>query len=360
MKQIIQRIAICLLGWHILYLPLHAQKLGFLEALIGSKKSKVDSLYIQEFPSFLTPRIYGTNRIQRFDLFASNLPYDRIRFATNQTPDMGFGAWYKNVGLAISFQNPFAKSRYQNLPETVSLEILLNLYSRRFGVDLFLTQYTGYVIDNAPDVFKGSANIEQLRERPDMKTFTLGGNFNYFFNWRKFSYRAANISTERQLKSAGSWIALGGFYLQTISADRPFLENLPAVPQPPGIPNAYYATSVRQYNFSLGGGYTHSFVVRKKFFFNATALPAFVISTYQVPTVDGREVVRGQLNYRLTLRAALGYNGDRYFGGVNGVSDFYNLEFINKQYYVIYQQASIIVYVGRRFDMKGAFGKKQK
>jgi hypothetical protein len=337
----------------------HAQRLDFLDVLFGGRKSPVDTNYIAEYRTFLTPRVFGSSRLHRFNLRASNLDYGTINYVPNLPPSLGVGAWYKNLGLAVSFQNPWAPDLFKNRLETRATDIQLNLYSRRFGIDLFWQDYSGYNIENFTTVFPGAAPDDPLQQRPDVRTFTVGGNFFYIFGWRKFSYRAAFIQTERQKKSAGSWMLLGGFNYNGVEAARPFLENLPPAPQPPQIPAAYYQRQARFYNLSVGGGYAHTFVVKQKFFVSAAAMPGVVFSLYDLDAPDGRSQLRYQTNVRLNLRGAAGYNGARYFGGISFMVDQYTLQFIPNQFSLQYQVFSSYLFVGRRFDMQGLFKKRK-
>lgn len=341
-------------------LTVAAQRLDFLDVLFGGRNSPVDTNYIREYRTFLTPRVFGSNRLHRFDVRAANLNYGTVNYVPNLPPSIGVGAWYKNLGLAISFQNPWAPDLFKNRLETRATDIQLNLYSRRFGIDLFYQDYLGYNIENFTSVFPGAAPNDPLQQRPDIGTFTVGGNFFYLFGWRKFSYRAAFIQTERQKKSAGSWIALGGFNFHNVDATRPFLENLPPAPQPPQIPGAYYQKQGRFYNLSLGGGYAHTFVVKQKFFLSLAAMPGVVFSLYDLDTPDGRSLLRYQTNLRFNARGAIGYNGDRYFGGFSFMLDQYTLQFIPGQFSLQYQVLGAYAFVGRRFDMQGLFKRKAR
>ncbi len=325
------------------------------------QKSPVDTNYVQTYRKFFTPRVFSQTRLQDIRVFANNLSYPSIQYQPNLPPNIGFGGFYHNIGLVISFQNPLVELP-NNKVDTKAFDLTLTIMSRRFIADLFWFDYKGYNIKNFLQIYPGNSPNDPSQQRPDIHTLTIGTNFIYVLNWRKYSYRAAYIKTERQRRSKGSWLILGGFNYFQITADRPLLDLLPAVPTPPEIPAAYYIERGRFYNISAGGGYAHTFVFgkQKQFFINASVLTGPVFSIYNIDGLDDKPRSLTQVNWRINGRFSMGYNGHRYFAGISGAADAYNLEFIRNQYRMAFTLLNGSVYFGRRFDMRGMFKKKAK
>ncbi|HTE32806.1 MAG TPA: DUF4421 family protein, partial [Chryseolinea sp.] len=144
----------------------------------------------------------------------------------------------------------------------------------------------------------------------------------YIFNNKKFSFRSAYNFTESQLRSAGSFVVFGsvsGFKTEGDSAilghnyDADFGRDSKVL--------KFKSTAI-----SFAPGYTYS-LIHKGFFINGTVAlgPSHNWLYYRTETGEtGKD-----LNFTafFLARLSLGYNGDRFFGGVSYVSQGVNAKF---------------------------------
>lgn len=152
-------------------------------------------------------------------------------------------------GIGIAVKNTVINVRlgYGLLPlnskdkhgETKSIDLQMHNYWRNFMFDLSLQRYQGFFDQDRRGNVRGVY--------PDMTVLQAGGELTYIFNGSKFSARAAFDQTEKQLKSAGSFLAGGEAFFYRVNMDK----NTPAM------------DAERSDNLQVGikAGYGHSWVL---------------------------------------------------------------------------------------------------
>jgi len=285
--------------------------------IIITPSGDFDTLYIKSYEDQLAIKFYGvskSNEIGHVDDFTGQT----LRYKPNEKFNIGIGFNYKWLGLDLAFNFPFINDDDEQFGKTDRFDIQSNVYLRKFAFDFNLQLYDGYYVDNPRLYLPGWSNLVPNPQRPDMKTRTIGGNAFYIFKNEKFSYRSTFIFNERQKKSAGSWLAGTFFSYFTLDADSSI------------VPTELLATfnpdidfrKTRFFHIGVSGGYAHTFVIGKKFFFSLTAAvglgPEFRSS--DDPESDQRisEVVFAAKG---VARSAIGYNSDKTFFGLSTVRD---------------------------------------
>jgi len=170
---------------------------------------------------------------------------------------------------------------------------------------------------------------------PYLVTKSYGGSTSYSFN-SKFSPASIFTQTERQLKSAGSFIPKIAYRFYIVDNQDPV------------------GTTQKSNNFlfTLGPGYYHNFVIREKVYFSIGATPSvgFVFTRLLTRYPAGDIVNRSNSPIFVgEAKAGLGYNGRRLFYGAfmtGSASSFKqeNTTAINDNTRVSYQ-----VFLGYRF-----------
>jgi Domain of unknown function (DUF4421) len=298
------------LGGTLLFVRLMAQN----EVEAYSATLKFDSTYIKNYASLLALKLVAVKKFSR--VLIKDHAQDKLHYFPNENLNLGVGFNYKWLGLNLAFNLPFINKDNAIYGNTESIDLQTNIYGRKYGLDAYLQYYKGFYINNPIDVF-GTWQSASYPTRPDLRTLRLGTDFYYIFNDRKFSYRAAFVQNERQLKSAGSWL-LGAYtsYL-LIAADSSILPQILAS-QMNEIPDI---ASARFINMGVSGGYVHTFVIKKNFFFTFDLQLGVGLQDRLARTFSNIEYQRGGLQTKSKARFAFGYNTDRYFAGINYLSD---------------------------------------
>lgn len=132
-----------------------------------------------------------------------------------------------------------------------------------------------------------------------------GGTFQWVFNNKKFSYKAAFNQNERQLKSAGSFLLGAAVYYTKLNTDT--LQLLPDM-------NSLH----ENIQFGITGGYAYSWVLGKSWFVTGS-LDLGVNLGHNNPKQIFNEKMK--IYPTLNSRIAAGYNLDSWSFGL---SSYYN------------------------------------
>ena len=163
-----------------------------------------DTSYYVSYTEMLTTRLYSSVKFTDFQI--RNLDkWSAIRYKTNRQIILGLGANYSIFGLNIGLNFHFNKNDEDKYGTSDYLDLQSHIHARRFNLDLYLQFYTGYYIANPNKVIEGWPEKDTFPKREDIKVNTIGFNFQYIFNYKKYSYKAAFIQNEWQKKSAFSW-----------------------------------------------------------------------------------------------------------------------------------------------------------
>lgn len=315
-----------------------------------------DSSYIQSLTHYLTARVYFQGKSQVISMSTPGRSYDRVLYLPNAPVNIGAGVNYKWIGVSYALRFPFALDLTEKFGKTYALDIQVNIYSRRFAVDAYLQEYFGFFMLNPHEVFPGYDLSGPFPQRSDIRSLNIGTNLFWIFNHHHFSYRAAFLQTERQLRSAGSWL-LGptlGYY--RIRADSALVPNDPIVSNPP---REQFMRRGEFYSIGALGGYSYNFVWGKQrhWYVSPTAMLGFTYGDVSVSTPTEDIPNRSSVNARLNLRGAAGYNGQNYFWGFTTVADFYGIAF-SRNLNITYTAVNYFLFFGRRFNVQRRAAKK--
>lgn len=349
----VRAVALCICGWACLGTPVFGQKfINFLkhalsdslaQDTIGQRPKKFDTRYLRDYSAYIFPTLYLANFTQGVTFNTSGLRFKTVDYQASQPTRLGGSLFYKWLGISGSFPLPISEDQERRLGRTRSTDFQFNLYFRRWGLDLYYQDYRQFYINNSGGIYP-NYNKDVEVQRSDLKTFNMGANAFYVFNHKKFSYQAAFNQAERQLKSAGSFIMMASATRFQISADSALVPLL--------LPTDNRDLYINRGLFAAGGisvGYAHTFVIAKKAFFSLTLLPGIALGYMDFSNTFGEKLTNLRGHFRFNTRAALGFNGDRYYYGITFFSDINNIYF-NEAASLNYTTANAFLFFGRRFS----------
>lgn len=277
--------------------------------LIDFLSAGVDSTCIADHSDKFLVRAFGTQKFNSYKLGDRNTS-DAIDYKVRNKYFVGFGFHYKWVGANISFKLPsFNKARQK---DKRFFDLQSYLYLNRIAFDFYALSYKGY--DFKDNQLLNPQPPNGLLERNDLTVGNYGVNFQYIFNYKKFSYRAPFIQSQCQLKSAGSFILGGAVHYTRAKADSSIIPNNITL-------NDFYDNV--QFNktgaFSLGvnGGYAYTQVIGKHFFITASALVGAGLShTTLRDDALAQHTAKLQPFLHGIVRGATGYNNGDYYIGI--------------------------------------------
>ncbi len=280
-------------------------------SVVGAAQESVDSLkahYIEEFPERFALWPVLKQRELSFTVRDRDGDKERINFNPNNTFSLGAGGILFDLLVEVAFAIPLNEKRTEIYGESKVRDFQANVLAKRFALDAYYQKYSGFYINDNNTIIPSGQPFPQ---RADISTRNYGINGIYVLNHRKFSLRSAFNFFDRQKKSRGSVIVGGLFNVFKIKADSAII---PGTSRPQFGQGSYF-DGLRNTTFSIGAGYSYTYIW-KDFFANATASigPAQNWIRYEEQNVEKTE---GLMNAITSLRFGLGYNSNRYFGGIS-------------------------------------------
>ena len=304
--------------------------------------------YIQSYSQyfFLGPLIKKNNL--DFDIISADDEKKSYTFKANHAYSIGVNLNLFDVNLGIVFSVPIDTKSEQIYGESDVTDLQLTAIGRQWFADVYYQKYNGFYIQS-PDVVVPQG--QPFPQRPDLITRNLGMSFAYVFKNDKFSLRAPYLFSERQKVSKGSLLfsyVLSSFAME---ADSSLIPSTKWTEWGPGAE----VNQVRFTSLGIAPGYSHT-VVAYKFFLNMTLIfgPAHYWVTYKDLLKPEKNDIR--IDFYSLGRIGVGYNGDRFFGGISLTSQSRN---------VIYERTTfqntigvIRLVAGFRFREEGFLKKK--
>jgi len=275
---------------------------------------------------------------------------NRIEYKTETAARLGMSFDYRWLAFELFARLPFDKS--SNKGKTQNSGIYGRINKSRFWANVIYQNFSGFYWSNPDQTTRNGIKDGSFPLRPDIKNNLLQVNAFYIFKPDRFSNPASQGENERQKKSGGSFFAGLGFYANNISGDSSL------VPQSidSQFDNIRNVRRIRSWLGSLNGGYAYCFVLKKKWYATVYAAPGLARFTAISFSEDqNRDVVKGQWTLRLESRISVGYNSDKYFGGVL-LSSFFNNQDLDTGIAYSYSFQTFRVFFGKRFALSKQLG----
>ncbi len=304
-----------------------------------------DSLYIHVFKQNynIQGNIY-TNKIN-FSLNPSmhidTIDSRKILYEPNIGYYLGLSLSYKMFAMSLSFAIPGANNNDSVAEKTSSQNVSVSVNERMYGGTAYYEKYKGFFLDN-PGIFSSLWHGNNFPQRNDIEYTTYGINTYYLFNNTRFSMKAIMSQSERQQRTAGTFLVrLDGCY-STIHADSSII---------PKSDEKYYQDmrglhNMNFYDACLLGGYAHCTVIRKDYYICPMLYSGPGVIRKLISSNSG-DFETDNLFLKVDFKFAAGYNAKVSFLGVlfDSESDFMPAKFINFKTTVF----SISFFVGYRF-----------
>lgn len=300
---------------------------------------------IESYSDKLGIYVYGIQKFSNFELKGEGQD-EKLQYGPNENLNLGLGFNYKWMGLGAAFNLGFVNSDNDLYGETSSLDLQMDIYSRKLLLSGNFQYYQGYYWRNPDDYFEDWSIEDSAVVRPDIVTATFGFSGTYVFNHERFSFKAAFQNTERQIKSAGSWLLGMRFSGYAINADSSLVPNELHDLYPEAVELAGLGTV----NFGFAGGYTYSLVFAKYFYLNAALMVGFNLQAVSAYNLQGETLGSdGKVSSNALFRMALGCNKPTHFYGISVNADSFLVRDPNETEFS-YNYGKVRFYYGRRFN----------
>ena len=276
-----------------------------------SKYDSVRSIYIKPFPDHFF--IWPVVKQRRFDFEMQRIEdkKDAFSFKSNKPFSVGFGMYLFELGVEFAFAVPLNEQSKAIYGESHTRDYQLNTFGKRWGAEAYYQKYKGFYIDDLKGNIPANTPYPQ---RPDIETRNVGVMGNYILNSKKFSFKSVYNFGERQLKSAGTFVvfaALNGF---RATGDSSLLGS----DFEDRFGDDAFIREIKINTLAVAPGYAYN-LIYKGFFLHGTLAfgPAHNWISFTRADVTSHA---SKIDLFSTVRVAMGYNGDRFFGGLTFIT----------------------------------------
>ena len=318
---------------------------------VGKEVNAVDTPFISPILYNLAFMLEHSSWYEYYRLGSnSNNGEQSISFSPNANFKLGVYFGWRWIFLGYSFDVKDIFGGHKN--KAKKTEMALNLYSSKFGVDLYwrktgsdfkIRSYNGFQL-NTP-----TKNMDFNGFQSKIK----GLNAYWIFNYKRFSYPAAYSQSTNQRKSAGSLMAGFSYSQHNISFD---YDKLPTEMRNQ-LHNALLFKKVKYSDYSLCLGYGYNWVFAKNWVSNLSLLPAIAYKKSKInDTPQPHTHWIKDINFDLITRASIVYNNSKYFAGAALVMHTY--DYRKEDFSLTNTFGTLRVYVGLNFWKKKEYRHK--
>ncbi len=289
---------------------------------------------------------YGKKKINNFS-FSNSETGDVLSYSPNTQLNIGFGFNYKWLGIGIALNFKFINNDDDIYGNTSRLDLQMNAYGKKFVTDFTLGFYSSFYLQNSKDVLMNPKYQTEYYIRPDISSISFGISNLYVFNNKRFSYKAAFVSTAIQKKSAGSLYIGPQLIMFGISADSSFFPKNSTFDEFPTI------TSFSRISIGALGGYAYNFIIAKQFYISASLGTAFSIGRQAYVVDDDSYLLRYVPSFDILPRIAFGFSNEKYYGGFSAVTKVSGFDALQEteKLGMVFNYSNFRFFFGKRFNV---------
>ena len=286
---------------------------------VGKQINAIDTNYISPNLYNLAFMLEHSTWYEHYQLGTNqNNLIQKLNFSPNLGTKMGiyFGWRWIFLGYTFDLEDLFGENK--NKPK--KKEMSLNIYSSKFGMDLYYRKTGSDFKLRSQEGFNLDEQIKNI-QFDGLQSNIIGLNAYWIFNHKKFSYPAAYSQSTNQRKSAGSFMAGFSYSRHKILFDHNKLPD----PMKENLNPQLQFNKIKYSDYSLGFGYGYNWVFAKNWVSNLSLLPGIGFKKSKIDDNDFKdEHWIKDINFDLITRAAVVYNNSKYFAGASLVMHTYD------------------------------------
>ncbi len=270
----------------------------------------VDTAYVEVNKFYMTFMPEYSYNYEHYTFGTSTGEKQSISIAPDSHSKMTFNIGWRRIFIGYSVD---LQKRH---PHT---DFKVNLYSPRFGLDLFYRKSSeGYRIRSLTGFYDDDKPLQNYNTNFDGLTVKQYGISIYHVFNKRFSYPAAYRMSTIQRVSAGSFIVGAGYKQQEFTFDYESLDPLIRMQ----LKDELKFKDIMYRDFTINVGYGYNWVFARNFLASASLTPAIGYKSTSLILFD-RKSLLSSINIDLTARAAVVYNNGRYFAGISMIAHTY-------------------------------------
>jgi competence protein ComGC len=290
---------------------------------------------------------YGKKKVNSFS-FSDNKNGENLLYSPNEQLNIGFGFNYKWLGIGVALNFSFINNDDYIYGNTHRLDLQMNAYGKKFVTDFTLGIYNSFYLKNSSEIMYNSIYNNEYYIRPDINSVSFGVSSLYVFNHKRFSYKAAFVSTAIQKKSAGSFYVGPQFIILGINADSSFF---PSHSKFDSFPDFKTFTRV---SIGVLGGYAYNFIIAKKFYISISFGMALSNGRQMYNVGNTEYLLKNVVSVDFLPRVAFGFNNERYYGGFSTFGKLTGFDALKstENLGMTFNYSNYRFFIGKRFNLK--------
>ena len=238
-----------------------------------------------------------------YEIFEVKTEDTKFILYPNTASNLRFNVNYKFISFGFQFTPDFIPGNgEENLKgNTKSFELRTALIFKHWFTDLSYSKVKGYYLKNSGD-FITLLEDDPYIQFPDLNYYGFAITTGYSSN-SKFSFRSLTSQTERQLRSAGSFIPVINLRYYVIDDKS----------------SGMSTQKTNNIESSIGPGYVYTFVSREKFYLSVGLLSSLgYLNTKLTTRQPEGNINTNQDNFifRWDGKTGIGYNGRKFYTGL--------------------------------------------
>ncbi len=252
--------------------------------------------------SFLADKVYTLTFRPKSN--TSNI--GKITYSPNLTKSISIGGSYNNIALNLSIRLKNSAQEIKEFGRTNFTDLGFNLYIRNVFVSVNYRDYKGFYVKSPENLTNDGKNTNGNLNRSDLNIKNYSFEVYYAFNRAKYSMNAAYKCTERQIKSAGSFLLFSEISYMQINSDSSLIPL--NVAESYGNKNGFTDAIVPSVSLLLGYSYS---LVYKRFYLNPSVFFGYGYNDHHYDSSSNNSL-KDNLMLGSFFRIAAGYNGNRF------------------------------------------------
>lgn len=278
------------------------------------KKEKKLPENIEEIKSKFTFNPFYTYQTTVFGI-SKKMFSDYIKYRPNVLGSVGCGFSVNSIRFGFSIKVPASERNTSEFGSTKYRSFSLGMQMRIVGLNAYYERYKSFYLDRPGSHFDTWNDSLPHPTYPGLDITTAGGYIHFVFT-KSFSINAAFDQTERQKKSAGSFMIMLSDRYTKIEVDTSIV---PAKYQSEYEEMSKYRTGGFNTIFIAPGcGYS---IVKGYFSITPIVLMGAGLQVQYYKTTETNRL-RGGLPLYMSFKNAIGYNSDRFFAQLIFAADF--------------------------------------
>src|SRR6185312_1329076 len=309
---------------------------SFAQTEAGNRDSIVHE-YIESYKDLLTSKVSLGSKEDGFDLQNT----DRYKIRSNNKTKLNAAINYRWLAFSLTLApNLFNQNVDNNLKgETRSFDLGFSSNFHRIIQKINYSRVKGYYLDITSAFDPTWKAGDPYIHLPGIIFRSFSGQTAYKFN-DNFSFNAINSQTERQVKSAGT-------FLPSVSYEH-FV-----VKDPTSLPGQTSSQKSKTLQVVFSPGYYYTFVTPTHLYASAGVSPGIGFSRTKLLTRESSGdagTIYKRTVYQVGSVLTFGYDSRRFFTGIQITTGAYGYSHSNSDYAILPQRSSGSLFIGYRFN----------